>query len=106
MKKYKVVPLDSAQEDMANILSYIRDQLINDFAAQKYAKLFEKELRDLSYFANGGALLNDYSFLGNQIRIAHVKKYIFFYIVDEKKLEVRILRVGHSLMDWDKLLDN
>lgn len=106
MKKYKVVPLKLAHDDMANILSYLSNNLLNEFAAQKYAKLFESALKNLAYFPNGGTLLENQLYRNEKIRIIHIKRYVMFYVVDEEKSEVRILRVGHVLMNQDKLLND
>ena len=38
------------------------------------------------------------------IRKLNVRKYILFYIVDDKNNKVFVVRIGHTLMDWENLL--
>ena len=40
----------------------------------------------------------------NNIRKLNVRKYILFYIVDDKNNKVFVVRIGHTLMDWENLL--
>lgn len=105
MKKYKVVPLDAAYQDIDKILSYIRNELANEFAADKYAKLFEAELQNLGYFAYGRPVLENLGDRYKGIRMAHVKKFVIFYIVNEEKSEVVVLRVAHGMTNWQTLFE-
>ena len=47
MKKYKVEISETAQQDLENIISYLRYNLAGDIIADKYKILFKQELKDL-----------------------------------------------------------
>jgi plasmid stabilization system protein ParE len=38
------------------------------------------------------------------IRKINVRNYIIFYIIDEEKYKVFVVRIGHAFMDWEKYL--
>lgn len=106
MKKYIVEISETAEQDLENLISYLRHNLAGDIIADKYKILFKQELKDLENVAGSMPILNE-SLTGHKdIRKINVRNYIVFYIVDEEKYKAVVLRIGHAFMDWEKYLKN
>jgi addiction module RelE/StbE family toxin len=104
MKKYIVEMSETAEQDLENIISYLRHDLAGDIIADKYKILFKQELKRLEDIA-GSMLVLDEKITGHKgIRKINVRNYIIFYIIDEEKNKVFVLRIGHAFMDWEKYL--
>lgn len=104
MKKYIVKISKTAQIDLENIISYLRQSLSEDIIADKYKILFKQELKNLENVAGSMPVLDE-SLTGHKnIRKINVRNYIVFYIVDEENSKVLVLRIGHAFMDWEKYL--
>ena len=104
MKKYIVEISETAEQDLENIISYLRYNLSGDIIADKYKLLFKQELKDLENIAGSMPILDENLTGHKNIRKINVRNYIVFYIVDEENSEALILRIGHAFMDWEKYL--
>ena len=104
MKKYIVKISETAEQDLENIISYLRYNLSGDIIADKYKLLFKQELKDLENIAGSMPILGENLTGHKNIRKINVRNYIVFYIVDEENSEALILRIGHAFMDWEKYL--
>lgn len=104
MKKYIVEISESAEQDLENVISYLRYNLAGDIIADKYKILFKQELQDLQNVAGSMPILNEKLTGHKDIRKINVRNYIIFYIVDEANMKVLVLRIGHAFMDWEKYL--
>lgn len=104
MKKYIVEISEIAEQDLENIISYLRYTLSEDIIADKYKILFKQKLKDLEDIAGSMPILNEELTGHKDIRKINVRNYIVFYIVDEKKFKALVLRIGHAFMDWEKYL--
>lgn len=104
MKKYIVELSENAKQDLDNIISYLRYDLIGDIIADKYKVLFKQKLKDLENVAESMHILDE-SLIGHKsIRKINVRNYILFYVVDEEKSKAIVVRIGHAFMDWEKYL--
>lgn len=104
MKKYKVEISETAIGDLKNIISYIKDDLLEDIIADKYKILFKQKLNSLENIAGSMPVL-DKGLTGHKnIRKVNVRNYIIFYVVDEKNSKASVLRIGHAFIDWEKYL--
>ena len=104
MKKYRVEVSETAEQDLENIISYLRYDLAGDIIADKYKILFKQELKKLEDIA-GIMPIIDVNLTGHKdIRKIDVRNYIIFYIVDEENDKAFIVRIGHAFMDWEKYL--
>ena len=82
MKKYIVELSENAKQDLDNIISYLRYDLIGDIIADKYKVLFKQKLKDLENVAESMHIL-DGSLTGHKnIRKINVRNYILFYVFD------------------------
>ena len=104
MKKYIVKISETAEQDLENIISYLRYNLSGDIIADKYKLLFKQELKELENIAGSMPILDENLTGHKNIRKINVRNYIVFYIVDEENFEALILRIGHAFMDWEKYL--
>ena len=104
MKKYIVEISETAEQDLKDIISYLKYSLTGDFIADKYKILFKQELKDLENIAGSMPILDENLTGHKNIRKINVRNYIVFYIVDEENSEALILRIGHAFMDWEKYL--
>lgn len=104
MKKYIVEISEIAEQDLENIISYLRFSLAGDIIADKYKILFKQKLKGLENIAESMPILNENLTGHKNIRKINVRNYIIFYIVDEENSKALVLRIGHVLMDWEKYL--
>ena len=104
MKKYIVEVSETAEQDLENILRYLRYNLAGDIIADKYKLLFKQELKNLEDIAGSMPILNRELTGYNNIRKVNVRNYIIFYTVDEENSKALVLRIGHAFMDWEKYL--
>ena len=95
---------ETAEEDLENIISYLRDNLAGDIIADKYKILFKQKLKDLEEIAGSMPILDEGLTGHENIRKINVRNYIVFYIVDEENSKAVVLRIGHAFMDWEKYL--
>lgn len=106
MKKYKIETSKTANHDIDIIISYIREELLEDDVAEKYKRLFTEKLKQLVDIAGSMPPLDEELTGHKGIRKVNVKNYIMFYTIDEEKDEAYVIRVGHAFMDWQKYLKN
>lgn len=104
MKKYIVEISETAEQDLENIISYLRYKLSGDIIDDKYKILFKQELKNLENIAGIMPILEEKLTGHKSIRKINVRDYIIFYIVDEKNSKAIVLRIGHAFMDWEKYL--
>lgn len=104
MKKYIVEVSESANIDLENIISYIKHDLKENIIADKYKLLFKQAIKRLEDVAGSMPILNQEITGHRNIRKLNVRKYIIFYIVDDENNKVFVVRIGHTLMDWENLL--
>ena len=104
MKKYIVKMSQTAKEDLANIISYLRYDLAGDIIADKYKILFKQELKKLEDVAGSMPILDEKLTGHENIRKINVRNYIVFYSIDERNDRVFVIRIGHAFMNWEKYL--
>ena len=104
MKKYIVEISETAEQDLENIISYLKYSLAGDIIADKYKILFKQELKDLENIAGSMPILSEDLTGHKNIRKVNVRNYIIFYTVDEENSKTFVLRIGHAFMDWEKYL--
>lgn len=104
MKKYIVEISETAEQDLENIILYLRNELSGDIIADKYKILFKQKLKDLENVAESMPIISEELTGFNNIRKVNVRNYIIFYIVNEENTKASVLRIGHAFMDWEKYL--
>lgn len=104
MKKYIVEMSETAEQDLENIILYLRYNLAGDIIADKYKILFKQELRNLENIAESMPILDEELTGHKDIRKINVRNYIVFYTIDEERSKAFVVRIGHAFMDWEKYL--
>lgn len=104
MKKYIVEFSEIAEQDLENIIAYLRHSLAGDIIADKYKLLFKQKLKDLENVAGSMPILNEELTGHKNVRKINVRNYIVFYTVDEEISKALVLRIGHAFMNWEKYL--
>ena len=104
MKNYIIEFSETAEQDLENIISYLRYDLAGDIIADKYKVLFKQELKKLENVAGSMPILDEQLTGHKNIRKVNVRNYIIFYTVDEENNKAHILRIGHAFMDWERYL--
>ena len=104
MKKYIVETTETSEQDLVNIISYLKYNLAGDIVADKYIDLFSQALKKLEDIAGSMPVIDEKLIKHKGIRKINVKRYIIFYTIDEIKNKAIVLRVGHDFMDWEKCL--
>ncbi len=97
---------ETAEQDLENIISYLRYDLAGSIIADKYKLLFKQELRKLEDIAESMPVLNERLTGYKNIRKINVRNYIIFYIIDEDTAKAFVIRIGHAFMNWEKYLKN
>lgn len=92
--------LRPAQKDYFEILDYLLEK--NPRAAEKFESKFDNLLERLERFPFHGKLPNDETLRLDGYRIAIIDKYLVFYIVKKRIIEIH--RIIHGARDYLRLL--
>ncbi len=104
MKRYIVEISETAEQDLENIVSYLRYSLAGEIISDKYKILFKQKLKELEDMAGSMPILSEELTGHKGVRKINVRNYIVFYLVDETNSKATVLRIGHAFMDWEKYL--
>jgi toxin ParE1/3/4 len=91
-KKYEVRYLPAAQQDLTDILNYIRQD--NPTAAYKLIQEIDKIVSRLEEFPNMGVIPKDLRLKSLSYRMLVIDNYLAFYIVKDSIVEIR--RIIHG----------
>lgn len=100
MRKYEIRYLPSAQEDLFEILDYIK--VDNPNAAIEFIKQIESEISKLASFPRMGVIPNDSQLQTSGYRMLVIDNYLVFYVVLNNVVEIR--RVIHGKRRYSFLL--
>ena len=95
---------ETAEQDLEEIISYIRYDLGEDIIADKYKILFKQKLKELEDIATSMPILDKELTGYDNIRKVNVKNYMIFYVIEEENDKAYVVRIGHAFMDWEKYL--
>ena len=96
---YNVNILPMAEEDIANQTDYIAFELKAPETAVKIARGLRKTINNLSIFPHRHELDEDEELACYEIRKTYYKSYKIYFVIEESKQIVYILRVFHMLVD-------
>lgn len=99
MFQYNVKILPLAEEDIVNQTDYIAFELKSPETAIKIAKGLRKTINNLSAFPHRHELDEDEELASYEIRKTYYKSYKIYFVIEESKQIVYILRVFHMLVD-------
>lgn len=104
--KYGVHITDRAQRDMENAADYIEFTLLNPTAADELLDAAEEVFSSLSEMPHRIMPVQDEVLSAWGIRFVQVKNYLGFYIIDEARQTVHVIRFLYKKRNWQAILRN
>ncbi|MBP5450086.1 MAG: type II toxin-antitoxin system RelE/ParE family toxin [Spirochaetales bacterium] len=92
--------------DVAETFSYIADELENKPAAERLSETIDKKTELIADNPFIHAVVDDAYLAYFGIRLCVIKNYLLFYIADEDKNTVYILRFLYARRNWTDILKN
>ena len=102
--RYNYVLTESAEADIDEAFDYIANELVNPDAASAFADELEEKLEEICKTPKAGRPVHNPYLKRDDIRRVLVKNYIAYYLIDEKKENIVVLRVVYSRRNQDKVL--
>lgn len=103
-KTYDFLLTQTALQDLDEILEYISVQLLNPDAAVGFADAFESKIDDLCRTPELGRPVDNEFVRRDDIRLAHVKNYLVYYIADNDNETITVLRVVLNKRNQDDIV--
>lgn len=103
IKKYRVIITQSGKFDIKEKKKYI---LLN-FKYREYAENFSRTTKEAIKSLDicpYGYDTTGFQYRGYDIYMKPANNYLIFYVVDEAKMEVAVLRVLQDGMDWEQII--
>ena len=91
--KYIIQYTDEAKEDLRDIYKYISEELLVPDTAKLQFKRIIKAVRSLEQFPFRHSLYRDEPWKSKGLRFFPIDNFIIFYLPDEKKRVVDIVRI-------------
>jgi len=104
LTEHKVIIEISAQRDLQNILHYITDTLKEPVIARRIYMSIKEQILTLRQMPLRHSLVQDQPYTTMGVRKLLIENYIAFYIIDEEKCEVHVLRVLYNRREWQNIL--
>lgn len=101
---YRIQFLETALDDLKEIVTYISHTLQNPVAAENFTKDLLSQIDTLSEFPYLCPSYRPIKPLKQEYRRLHVKNYFVFYWVNEQQKEITIARVIYSRRNIQDLL--
>ena len=104
--RYKILYSENAKEDLRTIARYISYELQEFNTAKKIIDAILNEIKTLDTFPMRYRLCDYERWRQVGLRCMNVKSYIVFYLPDEDKGIVKIIRIIYQRRDLEKVLNN
>ena len=101
---YEVSFLPIAMQDAVEIVQYIKCELKNTSAAEKFSKDIRKSAKALETFPYKNSAYFPVRTLKHEYRKQIIGNYFMFYWVDEEKRSVTIARIIYARRNYEKFL--
>lgn len=102
-KQYKVVIARSGKLDIKNKKKYIIDNFKYRDYAQNFSTKIKNAILELETFPTRYGITG-LRYRGYDIYLKPNSNHLLFYTVNEKKMEVTVLRVLQDGMDWEYIV--
>ena len=102
--RYNYVLTESAEADIDEAFDYIANELANPDAASAFADELEEKLEEICKTPKAGRPVHNLYLKRDDVRRVLVKNYIAYYLLDEEKENIVVLRVIYNRRDQDKVL--
>ena len=104
MKKYDVLLETTAVNDLYDILDYITNNLMQPETAKRIFYSIEDKISTLDQLPARHNVVREEPYAALGVRMLPVENYVAFYIIDEPRREVRVLRILYNRREWKNLL--
>ena len=98
-----ILETDEAINDVSDIAYKAYDYTRDKESGLVFIQLYEKTIESLAIFPNGFSS-TDIEYRGYIIHIFPFANYNLFYVVDEEKRRIIILRVLYQKQNWQRIL--
>ena len=104
MKTYNVIIDPTAESDMRGIHKYISETLLEPDIAKRIYLSIKKQIMSLDQMPSRHKIVVDEVLAQRNVRALFVENYCAFYVVEETKKEVHVLRVLYKRREWQSLI--
>ena len=104
LKNYNVIIELTAQRDLQSILHYIKNILKAPEAANRIYIKIKNEILMLNQMPMRNNVIKEQPYASMGVRKLLIENYIAFYIIDEQKYEVHVLRILYNRREWQNIL--
>lgn len=101
--RYKVEFTFSGREDMRKMKRYILDTFKYRELGENFTKKMKEATEGLKVLPTGFDTVG-FQYRGYDIYMKPCRTYLFFYVVNQEKKTVTVLRVMQDGMDWQYIL--
>lgn len=102
--KYQIFYTDLARQDLKNIYKYITESLVEPEIAVKLIHKIIEEIRSLDELPQRYKLYENEPWHSRGLRTLPVNNYLIFYLSDEEKAVVTVIRIIYGGRDISKQL--
>ena len=103
---YSVHITTAAERDVANATDYIDQVLKNPKAADELLEVFLQQVNALAVFPARYPLARDAILAAWGIRFLRIKNYIAFYLIDDAREMIYVIRFLYGKSNWASILKN
>ena len=101
---YEIHIPQKAEQDISEAADYIEYSLRNPIAADDLLDEIETQINALADFPEQFELADDPVLNSWGVRFTTVKNYLAFYVIDEEKRIIHIIRFLYGKRDWVPIL--
>ncbi len=91
-ERYNYYLTVAAENDIDNTFEYISVELSNRDAAYNLADKLEEKLGEICTTPKLGKIVQNEFLRRTDVRLIHINNYLLYYVVDEKKKRIIVLR--------------
>jgi len=104
MSSYNIEITKPAEKDLYEIGRYIANELLAPDKAVKTIDKIASEIFKLEEMPYRNAIVDDDKLASQSIRKLLIDNYIVFYVVNEEKKKVTVVRILYKRRDWINIL--
>ena len=97
--RYEVKLTEQAFEQIEETVQYISKTLLEPEIARKWADTLQNDIKNLEYMPSRYPLTEEKPWHAEGIRKMHVKNFLVYYLIDEKKKTVWVTAVIYGRRD-------
>ena len=104
MEKYKLILRHIALNDLQEIYEHIAHNLNETEVAEKIHGSIVEAISSLSELPLRHQVIDVEPYRTVGYRMLHIRSYVIFYIVDQEKSAVHIVRILYNRREWQNIL--